>query len=273
MDSRQTVNQLAAAIAEKQATYFYMHTCNQKNHFGVRKIKAWLDDPGTLDVISKGSELTLQEREDLHNSLIKGSCVVMLRNWMETCEIWMNYIWKSPEKPLGNINWIWWRHEYQESQGNLSHIHALLWTDDDLTTSDGWEDATDRIRGDLRELIRVDEAPALLEEGIFKSMDDFNETLNMASRILLHTCSERCMKRVDGHSGKLKCRFTNNAKENPNPHRHSLKSINVTHSTMAQHILTTIGFLKKDINNGCIVTSEECMIAQKHYPRRIQLMV
>ncbi len=273
VDSRQTVNWLAAAIAEKQATYFYTHTCNQKNHFGVRKIKAWLDDPGTLDVICNGMELTLQEREDIHNSLIKGSCVVMLRNWMETCEIWMNYIWKSPEKPLGNINRIWWRHEYQESQGNLSHIHALLWTDDDLNTPVGWDDATDRIRGDLRELIRVDEAPALLEEGIFKSMDDFNETLNMASRILLHTCSERCMKRVDGHSGKLKCRFTNNAKENPNPHRHSLKSINVSHSTMAQRILTTIGFLKKDINNGCIVTSEECMIARKHYPRRIQLMV
>ncbi len=83
-----------------------------------------MDDPGTLDVISNKRELTLQEHEDLHNALIKGSCVVMLRNWMETCEIWMKYIWKSPKKPLENNKWIWWRNEYQESQGNLSHIHS-----------------------------------------------------------------------------------------------------------------------------------------------------
>ena len=51
---------------------------------------------------------------------------------------------------------IWWRHEYQETQGNLSHIHALLWTDDDLETTDGWEAATECIHGDLRKLIRVD---------------------------------------------------------------------------------------------------------------------
>jgi hypothetical protein len=35
VDSCPIVNKLAAAIAERQATYFYTHTCNQKDHFGV----------------------------------------------------------------------------------------------------------------------------------------------------------------------------------------------------------------------------------------------
>ncbi len=69
----------------------------------------------------------------------------------------------------------------------MSHIHALLWTDDDLETPDGWDAATECIRGDLRKLIRVDEASLLLEEGIFKCIDDFDKMLQMASRILLHT--------------------------------------------------------------------------------------
>ena len=76
---------------------------------------------------------------------------------------------------MGNIKQIGWRHEYQEIQGNLSHIHTLLWSNDDLDSSDGWDAATDRICGELHELIRVDEDPAFLEEEIFKSMDDFNK--------------------------------------------------------------------------------------------------
>ena len=87
----------------------------------------------------------------------------------------------------------------------MSHIHAFLCINDDLDSPDGWDAATDRICGDLSELIRVDEVQGLLEEGIFKSMDNFNKTLNMAARILLHTCNERCMKCVDGACGKLKC--------------------------------------------------------------------
>ena len=39
VDSRPVVNRLAAALAEEEATYFYTHTCNAKDHFGVRKIK------------------------------------------------------------------------------------------------------------------------------------------------------------------------------------------------------------------------------------------
>ncbi len=95
--SRQMVNQHATAVAEEQATYLYTHMCKQKSHFNVHKIKAWLDDPATIDVISGGMELTFTDQEDMRNALIKSFCVVMLRNWMETWELWMNYIWKSPE--------------------------------------------------------------------------------------------------------------------------------------------------------------------------------
>ncbi len=44
---------------------------------------AWLDDSLTINVISGGIELTFRERKDMQNALINGSCVLMLRNWIE----------------------------------------------------------------------------------------------------------------------------------------------------------------------------------------------
>ncbi len=43
IENRPVVNKLAAAVGETQATYFYTHTCNQHEHFGVKQLKQWID--------------------------------------------------------------------------------------------------------------------------------------------------------------------------------------------------------------------------------------
>ena len=53
---------------------------------------------------------------------------------MEVSELYMHYIVQRHKKPLGGITKIWWHHEYQELAGNLSHVHCLLWTDNDSYT-------------------------------------------------------------------------------------------------------------------------------------------
>ena len=136
IQARPIVNKLAAAVAEEQATYFYTHTCNQQEHFGMRAIKKWIDSSDLEDIINKKisklphvTQNILRHQEELKMSIIQSAAVSLLRNWMEVSTIWMNYIKNSPEKPLGKITRIWWRHEYQETKGNLSHIHALIWVD------------------------------------------------------------------------------------------------------------------------------------------------
>ena len=42
VDSRPTVNKLAAAVAEKQVTYFFTHTPNASDHFGLAPIRDWI---------------------------------------------------------------------------------------------------------------------------------------------------------------------------------------------------------------------------------------
>ena len=47
---------------------------------------------------------------------------------MRAGKYFMDYIAKSVEQPLGPVKKFWWRWEYQEANGNVPHIHALLWT-------------------------------------------------------------------------------------------------------------------------------------------------
>jgi hypothetical protein len=99
---------------------------------------------------------------------------------MEVSEIFMTYIAKSEEQPLGKVEHIWWRHEYQSAKANLSHIHALIRLAD--TESD--DVIFDRIRGMIGDIIRPEEAQQLIDEGVLKDMDDYFETREMARRVL-----------------------------------------------------------------------------------------
>jgi hypothetical protein len=45
IDSSPVINQLSAAIVEESLTYFYSQSCNQKEFYGVSKLKLWIDSP------------------------------------------------------------------------------------------------------------------------------------------------------------------------------------------------------------------------------------
>ena len=57
-----------------------------------------------------------------------------VRMWEPVSSVVMTYIEKSSEKLLGKTQQIWWRNEFQTTQGNLPHIHCLLWTDENKDT-------------------------------------------------------------------------------------------------------------------------------------------
>ena len=114
------VNQLSAAIAEESSTYFYTQSCNQKDFYGVRKLKRWIDSPEFKQILIKeNSEVIVDEISELVESMAQASCVTIVRNWMEVAEIHMLYVAKSPERPFGKVKKIWWRHKYQGEKGNI----------------------------------------------------------------------------------------------------------------------------------------------------------
>jgi hypothetical protein len=276
VDSRPIVNKLASAVRDKQATYFYTHMANQKDHFGLRRIKEWINRDDFLylyTVLGKDSvhdKLGLQA--ELREAGRRGAAVALLRNWMETAEIWMGYILESDECPLGKVSRMWWRHEYQDTQGNLGHIHALLWIDED-DGGGGVAAVQDRIRGFIMELIRPGGIDGLVEEGLLECGADIIKVQDAALRILRHICSSRCKRRVGTGNRDLQCRAANNGIENTNPTEHTTKEITVKHSPASCEILHKLGLFGIDALSGNYTPLPDELKATKHYPQQLPAKV
>jgi hypothetical protein len=103
-----------------------------------------------------------EEKEELRKAGKESSCIPLLQQWMEVSEIFMTYISKSDEQPLGKVEDIWWRHEYQTAKANLSHIHALI----RLAKTESEALILDRIHGMVGDLIRPEEAEQFIAEGV-----------------------------------------------------------------------------------------------------------
>jgi hypothetical protein len=136
VDCRPVVNKLSCAIGEKQPTYFYTHTCSMKTHFGVKLIWNWLQSDDILDNMCDVDD-DATDRERLRMDAIESAGVILFRVYMEMIHLWILYITKSPETPLGCVDWFFARMENQEAKGNVPHMHAILWTTDDMDTEHG----------------------------------------------------------------------------------------------------------------------------------------
>ena len=199
-----------------------------------------------MEELFHGGTLTPSDESEIRTSIAGAAAVTMLRNWMETAEIWMTYIMKSKERPLGHVWRMWWRHEYQDTAGNLSHIHALLWLE---PSAEETENVTlDRIRGSTLQLVRVDEISSMIEEGLLESYAESCNMLDMAGRVLLHVCSKRCKRRTGPGENDFKCRATNNGEDNPYPWLHSTKEVLVNHSNICFGILEKLGLAQRKVN-------------------------
>jgi len=263
-DSRPVVHRLAAAVAQEQARYFYTHTCNQRDHFGVCRIKEWIDSEEYIVALCESHGQNSWDetaRCELRKAGIMSAAVVLLRNWMETAEIFMKYIANSPEEPLGRVRKIWWRHEYQDGVGNLSHIHSLIWLEDE-----SMECSMDRIRGSIAELIREEEVDPLIEEGLIRSFRDVDDIREHGARVLRHTCSPRCKTQIGEKDGQVRCRVANTIFQNPTPTRHIMKEVSVGHNKQATAILQHLGLFAISDVTGEPVPCDDLLRATRHYP-------
>ena len=115
-DSRVRVNELAALLSEEPATFFLTLTCNQKEHFGVAPLFEALE-----------RNFNRNNKEEWEKA-VQAEIVLFTRAWYRSANAIMEYIEKSPEKPLGTVTKLWYRFEFQSTKGNLPHIHAVIWT-------------------------------------------------------------------------------------------------------------------------------------------------
>jgi hypothetical protein len=273
IDSRPIVNKLAAAMRSEQATYFYTHTCNQSEHFGVCTIKNWIDSTELAHILCQKlnvdeTETDFYSKKKIQGELImciaRSAAVTMLRHWMEVSEIWMMYISESPEQPLGKINNMWVRHEYQDGEGNLSHLHGLLWVD--KSTEFDQEFLQNKIKGSILELLSEDDIATLEQQGIINENNSVETILQYAKKVLTHKCTQRCqVLKQRGDNITSTCRVVNNGLVSKKPRDHTIQEINVKHSELACKILHELGHFDLDSDGNWIVKDDKLQ-ATKHFP-------
>ena len=257
VECRTLVNKICASCGESTPTFFYTHTCSMKTHFGIRILWDWLTSQDLVD--SHCKEVTESEIEHWKKSLIESCGAYLLRVWMELVQIWLLYIHKSPEEPLGQVTQYVARLELQQtlnelhesiSKGNLPHMHCLFWTADDLTTSSGLFNACDRIRGYVDDIIRPHEATQYLETKIFESSQDMQDFKDTMRRFLNHTHHRRCFViRKDETTGtfclKKTCKVPNNWLLTEASGDHFFKEFEVEHTQEAIRIMIDLGVAEK----------------------------
>lgn len=247
-DSRKRVNELAAEISREQPTYFYTHSCNQSEHFGVSPIFQWIE------------EHYRSSSEEEYNSAVQAALVPILRAWQRAGTYLMQYIETSHEQPLGPVKKLWWRWEFQTTRGNLPHIHALVWTGEDP------ESPAVRARVSSTRAHCFSDPQPMIDAGLISEERDIIELQELASTIHEHNCSKagyRCCKKRD-RDGKSICRFP----RRPTSQGYSTKTFHVQHSKEALNILHDCGLaeIKEPFGVPELVPTEE-LTAKKHmYP-------
>ena len=263
VDSRPVVNRLAAALREKNFTYFFTQTVNQSGFFGIKPVRNWIDSQDYENALFAGKgDLTYHEKEEFRMAGKESSCIPMLRQWMEVSEIFMTYIAKSKEHPLGAVENIWWRHEYQTAKANLSHIHALI----RLAPTETEDDIVDRIRGRIGDLIRPEEADRFIEDGVLQNMDDYFLTREVARKVLPHSCTQRCLERTGPADSDVRCRSVNSRRDSPDATRHSMQVIQVYHSTVAIKVMAELGLCEPYDDSGIFRPYDNRLLSKRHHP-------
>jgi hypothetical protein len=276
VDCRPMVNKLAAACAERKPTYFLTWTCSMRTHFGMKVIWDWLVSDDLYSLVARGDESN-EEREQLKQAVINSAGVLLLRAWMEIIHIWIVYITKSGEEPMGKILHYCVRAEQQDGdkpvfkpKGNLPHLHGLFWTADDLSTEEGLATALDRIRGFILDIMREDEREQYVRDGILPDNAAVVRFHEMAHSMLNHKHTRRCffLKRDQDseiETVKLKCKANDNFICNPSPGEHSFCPINIEHTDDCLQVLKEVELIEVS-DLGEMIPLCDCLKAEKHYP-------
>ena len=224
-DSNAIVKNLCSSQAYHSFDYFITYTVNQKQHFGVKMIKIWVDSAEWEQHYPDFHILPKHEQKEIREAMIQASAGLLLRNWQETTMLFINYIRKSPSSPFKKVNSIFVRYEYQKDVGNLCHLHLILEVNWKALSESETSFVKDLIRASILDIVRTNEVQALIDEGIFQSMDNYEGMISDAEKYLPHKCSQRCQMRTGPGPNDFRCRKLNNRLITEDNTKHTFKTL------------------------------------------------
>ena len=116
--------------------------------------------------------MTHREQRDVHKKLVEASGPILLRNWMETRKFLISFLRGSPSSPYFPDNSIFVRDEYQDWKGNLPHIYRMILLAFEKMNDEQKLRVKQLIRASLGDIIRQDEVPQFIEDGLLEGVED-----------------------------------------------------------------------------------------------------
>lgn len=254
LESSQATMNLAAAAFRLNFHAFLTYTCNQSDHPGIRHLNDWVysnDGENWTSGIAKYKQYCAVEREDVRRSMDMAYSHILTRCWLEVRRLWLNFIIHSTSTMLGRVSHAFFRDEYQECAGNLSHIHGLITLDSgDLENEDLVQFVCDLQKNCVGDLVANDEIDGYIEKGLLADLRDYEYTRDCAFSILSHTCSSRrCLMRVD-HTGDPEkdfiCKKINPVKDSRDPSKDEFQPLPHYFSPEALRVLYETGHWELD---------------------------
>ena len=217
IDSNQMVKNLCASQQSHPSSFFCTFTCAQARHFGTKIIKLWIDGDDWKSKFEGYKDLSDLDRHEIDNGMQQAAAGLLLRNWQETCKIFLDYLKNSPTSPFRRTGSMFARNEYQKDAGNLSHIHMMIEVKWDEMTMEERKFVDNLIRTNHLDICPSEEVEQYMKEGIFENVEEQREVQEHGKRVLRHNCSPRCLERTGPGPDDFRCRFSNNLRDNPDP--------------------------------------------------------
>ena len=151
------VRNLCASQKYHTMYYFLTFRCNQKLHFGTSTIKNWIYGDEWKKKFYDFHNRPIWEQREIHDQLIQAAGPLLLRNWVETIFFLIQYFKSIKSSPYFPTDSIFVRDEYQDTKGNLPHIHSILSIEFDKLSVEQKERFDDIIRSSYGDLVRLDE--------------------------------------------------------------------------------------------------------------------
>jgi predicted GIY-YIG superfamily endonuclease len=264
IDNRSNVNKLTAAQRFYPAHIFLTLTCNQSKHPGLAKVKAHLDSRAGARAHPGYHSMNVAQQAEVEKAMYNSAASLLLRNWMEARKMLMEYIAKSPEMPLGaKVLSMFWRDEYQDEEGNLPHVHALITLDIDRNDRVAIDHVRDLIRGFVRDIVRVQEIDGLVMEGLLRDNDDWFDAMEQAQMVLTHR-TRRNQKRTGTGDKDVAPRERNNFYQSPDPTSSVMCEVDPKHTAHAREILAKLGLCEP--GDGTFTPKHPLLRSQRALP-------
>ena len=199
LDSRQGALNLASAVHNgAHFDLFVTWTLHQAQFPGVRHLNQWKNSRLWTKEIPGYEFLSVHAKAEITKSFEMAYISVMNRNWLEVRKLLIDLLLTSSTTILKKVVHAFFRDEYQELSGNVSHLHGLMGLKkDDMENEEFKRFVCDLQRNSVCDLIPTDEIQGMIDDGLLRDEDDWRDVIATAAEILPHNCDKRCKLRVD----------------------------------------------------------------------------